>query len=175
MDTLPMAFRWRGISESSIGARTAFVDREPPPPVVYLAYQRPVLPAVVVPTPVVATQAPVVVAMPDRKPAKRGAEAFWQLRRAAVEAIRTVYGDHWGIKAPRGETVLAIVPRGWRCYKTARGTVIRYRADHRLPAAQYWPGGELPAGLVLGTDPARETAPAPRKAEPVRSRNRKAA
>lgn len=67
MNTLPMAFQWRGISSSSVAARTAFVDREPPPPVLYLAYE----PPAVAPTP-----AP-VEDKPQRKPAARSAEKLF--------------------------------------------------------------------------------------------------
>lgn len=66
MDNLPMAFCWRGISSSSVAARTAFVDREPAPAVILLTYERPQAPAEPVPP---------VAAKPKRQP-KRAAETL---------------------------------------------------------------------------------------------------
>lgn len=83
------------------------------------------------------------------------AEMFWDAVGAAQRAIKAVYGDRWAIVAPIGETVLATVPAQMRNFHGARGSLIRNRPDHRLPAAKYWPGGELPTGLDLTEDYAR--------------------
>lgn len=86
------------------------------------------------------------------KAAKVGAWEFWRLHGEAVAAIGARYGDAWKVRAPFGDTVLATVASGWKSAKTERGTVVKWPADGRMPAAQYWPGGELPAGLVISED-----------------------
>ena len=112
-------------------------------------------------TPVVSA----ALASPRRVPAVRrrelGAERFWAACAAAVDAIRARYGDNWKIHAPVGETVVATVPGKLRSYRTARGTVIRFRADHRLPAAKYWPDGSIPGDLAFVPDYPRETRNSP--------------
>lgn len=97
------------------------------------------------------------------KPAKVGAWEFWRLHGRAVGAVRAVYGDAWKIRAPFGDTVLATVASGWKSAKTERGTVVKWPADGRMPAAKYWPGGELPAGLVISADYARVSGECTRK------------
>jgi hypothetical protein len=88
-----------------------------------------------------------------------GAREFWDMHAIAVQAIGNVYGAGWKCRAPLGETVLATVPAGLRSYKTPTGSTIRWLRDHRMPAAQFWPGGVLPAGLILSEDGPRETKP----------------
>lgn len=95
------------------------------------------------------------VAATAPKPAKVGAWEFWRMHGQAVDAVRAVYGDAWKIRAPFGDTVLATVASGWKSAKTERGTVVKWPADGRMPAAKYWPGGEFPAGLVIAADYAR--------------------
>lgn len=79
-------------------------------------------------------------------PVKVDAERFWDLYCAAVSAIRAELGDHWTIK---GETVLFSLPPRLRSYRGPKGGTIRYRRDHRAPAARYWPGGVIPAGVEM--------------------------
>ena len=81
-----------------------------------------------------------------------GAREFWDMHAIAVRAIGNVYGAGWKCRAPLGETVLATVPAGLRSYKTPTGSTIRWFRDHRMPAAQFWHGGVLPAGLILSED-----------------------
>ncbi|HTI81799.1 MAG TPA: hypothetical protein VL614_15225 [Acetobacteraceae bacterium] len=87
-----------------------------------------------------------------------GAERFWQAAGAAQRAIIDAYGLHWAVRAPIGETILVTVPPRLRSFKSERGTTIRYRADHRLPAARFWPGGEIPAVLEVTPDVPRVSA-----------------
>jgi len=87
--------------------------------------------------------------------ARLDALAFWRAHGKAVAAVGAVYGLGWACRAPLGETVLATVPGGLRSHKTEQGTVLRWKADHRMPAGQYWPGGSLPDGLVLTPDTPR--------------------
>lgn len=84
--------------------------------------------------------------------ARMGALEFWHHRRLAVEAIGAVYGEDWGVKAPIGETVLVTVPPCWRSATTKRGTKLTWNKDCRMPAARYWPSGQLPAGLEISPD-----------------------
>lgn len=103
------------------------------------------------------------------KPAKRAktvtakaptmnAVEFWSMQHKAVESIIAVYGLGWKVRAPFDETILATIPSKFRSYVTERGTRIKWGADHRLPAAQYWPGAKLPEGLELMQDYARHGA-----------------
>lgn len=87
-----------------------------------------------------------------------GAERFWQAAGAAQRAIIEAYGMAWAVRAPIGETVLVTMPPRLRSFKSERGTTIRYRADHRLPAARFWPGGRIPATLEIVPDVARVSA-----------------
>lgn len=103
------------------------------------------------------------VAATAPKPAKVGAWEFWRMHGEAVAAIGARYGDAWKIRAPFGDTVLATVASGWKSAKTERGTVVKWPADGRMPAAQYWPGGELPAGLVISEDYPRVAGECQRK------------
>jgi hypothetical protein len=84
------------------------------------------------------------------------AEEFWTAYSVAVAAINAVYGDRWAVVAPIGETTLVTVPGRFRSFKGRRGGTIRYRADHRMPAGKYWPGGSMPAALIQGEDYRRE-------------------
>lgn len=83
---------------------------------------------------------------------------FWSAHSSAVEAIGAKYGCAWKVAAPFGETVIANVPAKFRSGKTARGTIIRWPEDHRIPAAQYWPDGRIPSGLEIGADYPRDSA-----------------
>ena len=69
---------------------------------------------------------------------------------AAVRAAQAAVGDRWAFVP--GASVLVVLPAALRSYKSERGTVIRTRRDARVPAARFWPGGEIPAGAVLVGD-----------------------
>lgn len=83
---------------------------------------------------------------------------FWHGHGQAVQAIIGEFGLNWKIKAPIGQTILVTVPPCWRSGKTERGGTVRWSADHRMPSAGYWPGGELPAALTVSADYDRHTA-----------------
>jgi hypothetical protein len=94
-----------------------------------------------------------------RAPRKPGAKAavltaleFWALHAGAVAAIKAEHGERWGVVAPLGDTELVAVPACWRRFKTERGTVLQWHRDHRMPAARFWPTGELPIELVITPD-----------------------
>lgn len=82
---------------------------------------------------------------------------FWDLRDDAIDAIVEVYGTTWKCMAPIGETTLMTVPVRLRSYKTERGGQVRYRADHRFPAAKYWCHGVIPGDCIETPDYARDT------------------
>lgn len=86
------------------------------------------------------------------KAPKLTAWEFWRMHGQAVDAVRAVYGDAWKIRAPFGDTVLAMLPAGFKSAKTERGTVIKWASGYRMPAAKYWPDGRLPDGLVIEAD-----------------------
>jgi antirestriction protein ArdC len=100
------------------------------------------------PAPVAEPAAPAPVAPRARKAAPRGAAAlsgaeFWDHAASATAAARAEHGAGWRATAPG---VWASLPVRLRSFKSARGVAIRYRRDHHMPAAQYWPGGVLPIG-----------------------------
>ena len=96
------------------------------------------------------------------------AATFWTLHAKACTAINAVYGDQWRVKAPFGETTLISAPAPLRKMKTERGTVITWRRDWRMPAAQFWPGGSMPTELEICADYPRSTAPAGSKPDAIR-------
>lgn len=81
-----------------------------------------------------------------RKPAGLTAEQFWTLHTAAVQAIRATHGPRWYLS---GETVCATVPARLCSYTGPLGGKIRFRRDHRFPAAQYWQNATIPAEIML--------------------------
>jgi hypothetical protein len=91
------------------------------------------------------------------------APTFWRLHGAAVEAVIAIYGPGWKCRAPMGETVLAVIPTRFRGHVGERGTLLKWRADHRFPAARYWPGGALPEGVQTLTDYPRDATGGSRK------------
>lgn len=103
------------------------------------------------------------VAVAASKAVKINVWEFWRMHGEAVAAIRAIYGDRWKVTSPFGQTVLATVASGWKSAKTERGTVVKWPADGRMPAAQYWHGGELPAGLVISEDYPRVAGECPRE------------
>lgn len=94
---------------------------------------------------------------PARASAVLKAEQFWRLHAQAVAAIVAAHGPQWACTAPIDEMVLTAIPANLRSYKTARGAIIRFRADHRIPAAHWWPEGRFPAELPTEVDYPRET------------------
>lgn len=97
------------------------------------------------------------------KAPKLTAWEFWRMHGQAVDAVRAVYGDGWKIRAPFGDTVLAMLPAGFKSAKTERGTVIKWASGYRMPAAKYWPDGRLPDGLVIEADYPRVAGECQRK------------
>jgi hypothetical protein len=89
---------------------------------------------------------------------KMGAEKFWRLYGDAVARCTSEHGANWKCSAPIGRTVLVSLPACYRSYRGPLGTMIKYRRDHRVPAAQFWAGGLLPDGLVIVAEASRETA-----------------
>lgn len=69
------------------------------------------------------------------------AETFWRARGEAIERA----GARWHLDS---ESRWVTIPAKWRTRRTERGTVLRWNADQRMPAARYWAGGEWPVGLV---------------------------
>lgn len=65
-----------------------------------------------------------------------------RLRRARVHAT---YGNRWRVMAKPAETVLVRLPASVCKYVGPRGGTIRYNRDQRLPAAKFWPGGQIPS------------------------------
>ena len=65
-----------------------------------------------------------------------------------------VYGDMWKIHAKPDETVMVTLPA-----PLCKGTAIRnqswgsWRRDQRLPAAQFWPNGQLPDVKMIFAEP----------------------
>lgn len=101
---------------------------------------------------------PLPAVIPAKRAARKpkaeplGALAFWAMHAEAVAAIKAEYGERWGVVAPYGNTELVAVPACWRRFKTARGTILQWHRDHRMPAARFWPTGELPASLEVTPD-----------------------
>lgn len=93
-----------------------------------------------------------------RAPRKLGAKAavltaleFWAMHAEAVAAIQDEHGERW-VVAPFGHTELVTVPARWLKFRTERGTILTWRRDQRMPAAKYWPTGELPCELTITPD-----------------------
>jgi hypothetical protein len=85
------------------------------------------------------------------------AEAFFDARGLACAAVAADVGTHWHLVA--GASQWCSIPSKLRSFTTARGTRIKAKPDARLPAAQYWPGGEMPAGVIAAPDMPRDTTP----------------
>lgn len=94
------------------------------------------------------------------KPVKLTSLEFWRLHGQAVDAIRAGYGDSWKVHGPFGETELVTVTHTRA--KTERGTVLKWSADQRVPAARYWPGEAFPEGVTVNADYPRHDATAAR-------------
>jgi hypothetical protein len=112
-----------------------------------------------------APRAPVVQLVPVKKstapkaPAKPkmvSAAQFWTLHTFAVNRMIAVHGAQWKLTAPE-ETVETRLPAKLCSYVGPLGGKITWRRDQRIPAAKYWPNGELPVGVDLA-DPGRPMA-----------------
>lgn len=77
------------------------------------------------------------------------AEAFFDARVSACWFIAAVHGQAWHLVP--GATHWCRLASRLRSFRTPRGTLIKSRADARLPAPQYWPGGVLPEGVGVST------------------------
>lgn len=84
-------------------------------------------------------------------------EQFYDAWMAAVRTMREVHGERWDLRpaawqwatlAPKHRKLTtAIVDDG---HGGKRGGVtLKWGRDQKLPAARYWPAGEIPAGVVL--------------------------
>ena len=85
-------------------------------------------------------------------------EQFFDARMAACRAVAADVGENWHLVD--GASYWGTIPPKMRRFTTARGSVCKAKPDARLPAARYWPGGELPAGIVLSPDMPRDRTPA---------------
>ena len=107
--------------------------------------------------------APVAVLVPKRakaasKPAAIGAEQFWSLHSEAVRAMVARHGLSWRNNVPH-ETVEVTLPPRLCSYVGPLGGRIKWRRDHRMPAAEYWPGSSLPDGVDALPSSPRYTGP----------------
>jgi hypothetical protein len=108
----------------------------------------------------IAAQVPLPAIIPAKRAARKPAAKakplnaleFWAMHAEAVAAIKAEYGERWGVASPFGATELVAVPACWRKFKTERGTILQWHRDQRMPAARFWPTGELPAELVITPD-----------------------
>lgn len=85
-------------------------------------------------------------------------EQFFDARMAACRAVADDVGENWHLV--EGASYWGTIPPKMRRFVTARGSVCKAKPDARLPAPRYWPGGELPAGIVLSPDMPRDRTPA---------------
>jgi hypothetical protein len=83
----------------------------------------------------------------------KGYDDFHAALVAAQTAVCASLGERW--KLIRGASVYARVPRAWVAVKTAHANLPGHR-DMRLPAARFWPAGELPNGPEYTTEYAWE-------------------
>jgi hypothetical protein len=90
------------------------------------------------------------------KPKMVSAAEFWTLHTSAVDRIIAVHGARWKLTAP-DHTVETRLPAKLCSYVGPLGGKITWRRDQRMPSAQYWPGGVLPAGIELA-NPGRDKA-----------------
>jgi len=79
------------------------------------------------------------IAAPRKPAAGMTAEQFFDARNIACANA----GADWHL----ADSAWFTIPNKLRSFKTARGTTIKCHRDGRLPAARYWPDGQLPAGL----------------------------
>jgi hypothetical protein len=108
--------------------------------------------------PIAETQSGVVISHADWKlvqakfagKSRRGmsAAAFFDAYQMARKAVASAIGDRWVIL---GHATWCTVPSGLRSFRSERGTKISLPHDIRLPPACYWPGGEIPDGLIMET------------------------
>lgn len=89
----------------------------------------------------------VKTAKPAKKPFALSASEFWSLHARAVDAISRVHGSRWQFTATF-DTVLITLPTRLCSWVGPLGGKIKWRRDHRMPDAKYWPGATLPDGVV---------------------------
>ena len=85
--------------------------------------------------------------------------AFWALHSRAKAAIGEIYGPYWAIMAPIGETVLLRLAPQVCATTTGWGARPRWWRDWRMPAARFWPDGEIPCKHEKARDHARHFGP----------------
>lgn len=85
-------------------------------------------------------KAPTVPAAPADK-----AAAFWAALEVARGAAGAALGAEWWCHP---STMMAKTPAPASASRSSYGTTIRAPQTFRMPAAEYWPGGELPAVKV---------------------------
>lgn len=84
---------------------------------------------------------------PKKVSVKRGAaEAFFDALQIARKAVAEAHGRSWAI---HGFGTWASLPTGLRSFKGPRGGAVRSPRDMRVPPAEYWPDGKIPAALTL--------------------------
>jgi hypothetical protein len=84
-------------------------------------------------------------------------EQFFDARMLACRAVAADVGENWHLV--EGASYWGTIPPKMRKFVTARGSVCKAKPDARLPAPRYWPGGELPTGIVLSPDMPRDSTP----------------
>lgn len=78
-----------------------------------------------------------------KAPTFKGYDDFIPVLQIAKYAAQAARGDHWAIIP--GASVMARLPAAWTRCKVF-GRISASPRDRRLPAAQFWPDGILPAG-----------------------------
>lgn len=115
-------------------------------------------PAPVVPLAIVPTSVKPIKTVKPAKAAAIGAAEFWDLAGRAVRNLVAARGLSWRNSAPE-ETLEFTLPARLCAYTGPLGGRIKWRRDHRLPAAKYWPNGALPAGVEAAPSAPRYTGP----------------
>jgi hypothetical protein len=77
---------------------------------------------------------------------------FWEAGEVAKQRAHAVC-ERWDLEPDMGQWL--ILPPRYRGFTTARGTRLKV-PERRYPVARYWPGGELPPGVVPIMDGPRE-------------------
>lgn len=88
-----------------------------------------------------------------KAPKRMTAEQFFDMYQLARKAVAARYGNRWTIE---GMSRWATLPAGWRSFTGPRGGKVKLPKDIRVPAAEFWPAGVMPAELVLADDTPRQ-------------------
>lgn len=84
-------------------------------------------------------------------------EQFYDAWMAAVRTMREVHGERWDLRpaawqwatlAPKHRKLTTAIVDDGQGGKRG-GVTLKWGRDQKLPAARYWPAGEIPAGVVL--------------------------